>query len=799
MGHWMRPLLTDRDFDSNLAALIRFIRSEAPGSWNSFYEGDLGKVLIDAIAYDGAIQGYTIDMAALESFITEHRTRESQAHFCAQTGYHVRGATAAVIEAYCRTSSPPPAGTFYTIRKGTKVRSLNGLNWEVSKDYFVESGKMTPVRRLVGYGDVRGSVTSQDGVTSLVNALVCIRAGSSQAILTDSSGNRLSSEVGFRPASDGAILKLTSTLLNGVFTSPPDVTRDEYAIIAVSKLETDAYDGSVLYLDRVWDQDYDFIGKWVIENRNVELIQGESKTDSLTAPEAEADRIGWQVSTGFYPVIFSPTESVIQPGFFGNTLESGEQDSSGVDVIVDGELWRETSSLMFEQSSTKAFELKFDEVGRAQLKFGDGRFGALIPASASVVIKYRVGGGRDGNVPQGSFSASVSALSSGTDSPTAFLSNPYTVGRGGQNRETIEEAKKNLVRFIRTNDRAVGGSDYDYLASNFVDRLGGRIKFAKASLNSNTVPREQNVVWVYCWAEGVSGQLSAPNESLKRSLKDYLDRRKMICDEVVAVDGQITSVPLQLRYRFSRGVPATEVAEDLRSAINDVFASLTPGSTLQLSRLYEAVEAIPAIEAVDIMTPRDNVACHDSAILTNGIQPASLTSLTEAVSSSTLQLPVDDPSLFLVGGQICLFEYGREASSCLVESINGSNITIRAGTPLKSSYTTKAIVSNSDWEVVGWQYERPVNLFIVYDTPNGGRITSITENIRKQVTSYVDKVLRPETPLLRTTIEEIVSSIPGVTSFTVNLGSLDSTAEAIQSAPAEKTTINKLFINGIAF
>ena len=793
---------TGREFDTNLQALIDTIKKESPENWNSFYEGDLGKILLDLVAYDFSILSFTADMAAGESFIDTHRTAEAQQHFCSQIGYRIRGATAAVIELYCQSSFSPQSGQYYLIKKGQKLRSTSGLVWEVSKDYYIESGRFTPVTEVLRYGNLKGSTISSTGVVEKVDASVCIRSGSSQAILTDLDGDRLSSEVGFNVVSEGSVLKLTKTYdpVTKVFGPPPDSTRNEYAIIGVGKLPSDAYDKSVLFLDRPWDQNYDFIGQWVVENRNIEVTQGESFRESYEVPADLNERSNWSVKTAFYPVIFTERDNPVPSGFFGNALSGEGVTSTGVEVYVNGIQWEETSNLIFETPTSKVYQVTTDELGRASIKFGDGRFGRVLPSNSTVEIRYRVGGGKDGNVQQGSFNTAIQMDSSTGDLVTAFVSNPYTVGRGGQDRESMESVRSNLKNFIRANDRAVSSEDYDYLASNFVDSQGGRIKFAKSVLNTNMVPREQNIVWVYTWAEGVNGQLTKPNDILKRRLKDYLDLRKMLCDEVIVLDGPTKSVPVEFRYKYSSEADELETYEAVRAAVNGVFKSLLPGHQLSMSRLYEAVEAVSQVEWVSFYSPYENlIPPSEYTLLINSIQPAFRTSLTVPISRSDVSFVVADASYFVINGQISFFEFGKAATSAIISAISGNTITIRPETPLNDDYSTEAIVLNSDWYQMGWQYEKVVNVYVTYDTLNGGSLVHIGQQIKKAITDYFSRVIGVEEPVLRQTLNTLVSSISGITSYSVNLGSVDSQVDTVSMIPREKAVLGKITINGTDF
>lgn len=805
---------TGRDYDTNLQILKEFISSRAPESWNSFFESDLSKVILDVISYDHAMLSYIQDAQVLEGFIDTLRLRESLTHFTNLTGYNIRRNSAATIEVYAQAINPPLSG-YYFIKGGTPISSTNGIMWEVAEDTTISTNAFTPAKVVNRFGDIKATVFASTGTSHEVSGLIKIEQGSSLAVLVDYEGNRLPSEYGFSSnVGNGHILCLdnifdpsNSTISTASFTSAPDVTRNEFAVTSIGKFSYDVYDRSVLFLDRPWDGVANFIGKWHIENRSVPLIQGETKSETYVAPSSESDRKNWTIQATSYPVISSNTEKFIVSGLSSLTSNGGQL--SGVTVIVDGVVWNETSSLFFNVYDDNVYEVSFDQDDRVTIKFGDGIFGKMIPESSTVDITYRVGGGKEGNLPQNSFNYSLQLFESATGDPntqstsstSVLLSNPYTVGLGGQDRESLEQAKKNIVQFIRTNDRAVTVDDYAYLASNFTSSEAGRVKLAKGVLYKNTVPREQNIIWIYVWVEGLNGQLVPPTLRLKSYLLEYMNMRKLISDEVVIVDGITTNVPIRFFYKYSPDTSESVVSEKVYSAINEKFKKLLPGGTMHVSTLYEAVESVSEVDYVIFDFPvTDFKPSSENEILINTLQTPKSTSLITDCSIGQTSVVVDDSSIFDIGGVISIFQRGKEPTSAIVEGISDSVVTLRPETPLKNSYTANdAEVLNSDIDAIGWQLDLPVDLFVSYAPTSGTSAQNITTNIVKKLKEYFSFKLMPSQILLKSQVENIVASVNGVGGFRVNIGSVDSVAEVVSPSIKERVILRNLIINGKSF
>lgn len=789
---------TARDWDSNLEALIELVRIREPEKWTSLFDGDLGRVLLEAMAYNTTLLSYSADAHALESFIDTLRLRESATHFAALTSYQIRRGTVASVEAYAVANRTPPSGKKFRIRKGTKIVDKIGQPWEIARDYTVEDGYQTPVEEIFSYGDIKGRLATSNGVLQDVKALLKLEPGSAVGVLTNSAGERFDSAVNFTSrVGKGQILRLGAEWSNNAFGSPPPPQLDEYAIVDTGRYDYDLHPNSIIYLDRPWAGASTWIGKWAIESRSILLQQGEAKSETFTAPSVVEDRIRWTVSGTYYPVAMGSLEGVTPSG--ASSTSHTAVPNSGISVTINGILWRETRSLLFETPDALAYQVRFDELDKPTVMFGDGLFGAMIPESAVVRVSYRIGGGARGNITQNSLDTAIAVQTDTGDTAQVYLSNPYTVGRGGQDRETLQEIKRNIPKHVRANDRAVTVEDYSSLASNFVDAVAGRIKLAKGVLHKNLVPREQNIVWVYAWVEGSAGQLAAPSMELKQRLLDYLNARKMVTDEVVIVDGKSTPVPVEVRYCVEKWSDRVVARQKVQSAINAVFARMTPGTPLRLSALYEAVEALNEVKFCQFTHPkRDVIPSNEFELFYNPMQFPAETRLAAPVARGESTVTVEDGSIFYPQGIITIYETGKVPTAAVVSSITGNVVTLRHDITAQDNYSLDAFVSDSAYFPQDWQFERPVDLFISYAAGNATS-TLITESIIRKLKIYFSETLRPEEPLSRVTLQLLLRSIPNISTSDVRLHSIDGVSEQVVPSSSEKITLGVLSINNEVF
>ena len=754
---------TARDFDTNVATLIEVAKRSLPGQWTSFQDGDFGQALLELIAYDTSILSFVQDQQAKERFLVTATQYESAILFARQQGYRVRWGSPATIDVWAEATSGN--GLYNSrIKNGTPVVQSDGLLWEVVGNYEIPPGRVTPVRSVVSWGQISNGASP---------AYLKILPGASQATLVNSSGNRLPDTVSFegRGVGPGNILTLTGVLSDGVIGAPPDISNREFAVVDVGSYKTDLVNGGVLFLDRAWGNEVPFIGAFLIESRSISLMQGTTNEEVFQAPQS--DRENFLVTCSF-PGISSLSLDPVTPS--GSPLVT----SDGVGVAVNGQLWHETSSLSLEGPGSKTYETLVDGNKRLNVRFGDGIHGAVVPAGAAVAIKYRTSDGIAGNVKRGSFSAKLTA--SGI---SLQLTNPYNVGSGGRERESLHELKAAIISATRTNDRAVNLSDFESLAVSFRSRQFGCVSAVKVEKVPGVA--RNNVVKVSAWTRGNIGQLVQPSVGLMGDLRSYLTARAMVTDEVIVVAGRTFVLPVAVRYKFN-SVSPTEAYDGVRSAINDVFRSQSPGSELQLGDLYEAVEKLDFIDHCSFCYPTTSVPPVSGAYV-NSLSKHSSTTLTDPALNGSSGILVTDGTLFALRGPISVFELGKIPTTSIIEGVSANLIKLQFDMPTTDTYDNDfAVVVNSDYWAEGWSADLPVDLFIRIDSGSSGT----RELVERKLRDWFRWFVLPGRTLLKTDIEAVVRSVPNVLSATVSIGNPTSTAEHVLVGLEEKPVLSTI-------
>lgn len=229
--------------------------------------------------------------------------------------------------------------------------------------------------------------------------------------------------------------------------------------------------------------------------------------------------------------------------------------------------------------------VQFDEAEAAWVVFGDGVYGLRPPAGTNNVrARYRVGGGRAGNVAAGAI----------TDPRTAIplldaVTNPEPAA-GGSDPESLDHAVRFGPLAFRSGQRAVTLSDFVALAH----QAGGVAKVRARS-------RGWNRIDLFIAPEGDSVR-PAPDD-LKKRLVAFFEDKRMVGTSVHVEDPAGVPVDIALELVVEHHYSPEAVRREVEAAVRGLlaFANVDFGRPLYLSKVYEAVEALAGVQAVTVL------------------------------------------------------------------------------------------------------------------------------------------------------------------------------------------------------
>jgi predicted phage baseplate assembly protein len=256
---------------------------------------------------------------------------------------------------------------------------------------------------------------------------------------------------------------------------------------------------------------------------------------------------------------------------------------SGAEAVIDP--WTLQESLAFSREGQRDFAIEIDELDRATILFGDGKFGAIPPANLEIRATYRVGGGTQGNVGAGSIGTLVDALQLALLG--AKVTNPLPA-TGGADRESIGHAVSHAPRVFRSLKRAVTAQDYEALALDF--KGVGKVRAEHTNWNTVTL---------FVAPQG-GGQVS---DVLRANLLAYFEDKRPVSTTVEIADVDYVDIFVTAIVGVRPFYDVDAVHEAVRGAVGTLLAfdNVDFGRPIFLSKFYEAIEALSGVAFVTII------------------------------------------------------------------------------------------------------------------------------------------------------------------------------------------------------
>jgi hypothetical protein len=231
-------------------------------------------------------------------------------------------------------------------------------------------------------------------------------------------------------------------------------------------------------------------------------------------------------------------------------------------VFVNGLQWEQVDYFTDSQPRYE-FRLEFNSDYSAFVVFGNNQAGAIPSQGAEIQIVYRVGGGVIGNIVTGAGESQDTIAIDVFPFAIPVIFNNFTRGEFGFNGDTINDIRRKLPEYVRTQDRAVTGLDYKTLADQFASPYHGQVGKSVAALRNYGCAA--NIIDLYILAkEGEEGLTEASNE-LKVDIQEYMDEKKMMTDKLCIRDGVVILVDTTIDVVVSRSLRRFE--EDIRTRL----------------------------------------------------------------------------------------------------------------------------------------------------------------------------------------------------------------------------------------
>ena len=245
-----------------------------------------------------------------------------------------------------------------------------------------------------------------------------------------------------------------------------------------------------------------------------------------------------------------------------------------------------SGAIVTSRPDARDYYVQFDEAGVGFVVFGDGQYGhppKQPRTQDNVRATYVNGGGSAGNVPAGAIVEGPRSIASLTG-----VTNPLPAA-GGTDGEPIDHAVRFGPLSFRAGDRAVTLSDYVTLAM----QAGGVAKVRARTFGWNRVQ-------LYVAPEG--NVVTQPGDDLKKRITAYFETRRMVGTAVSVAGPKAVAIDIAVEVTAEHNFAALTVRDQVRQVVAGLlaFSEVDFGSALYLSKVYEAVEALDGVRAVNV-------------------------------------------------------------------------------------------------------------------------------------------------------------------------------------------------------
>jgi len=231
-------------------------------------------------------------------------------------------------------------------------------------------------------------------------------------------------------------------------------------------------------------------------------------------------------------------------------------------VWVDGTLWTKVDYFTVSQPKQE-YRVEWNSDYSVVVVFGNNRAGMIPSPGSQIRIEYRTGDGTQGNIIAGNTFQQPVSISVFPFGIPVNVTN-YTKGKFGYDGDGIEDIRRKLPEYLRTQDRAVTGLDFKTLTDQFASPYHGQTGKSVAVLRNYGCAA--NIVDLYVLTrEGTDGLVESSSE-FKAELQTYIDGLKMLTDVICIRDGVIVEVDVSIDVTANRSQRKFE--EEIKTRIN---------------------------------------------------------------------------------------------------------------------------------------------------------------------------------------------------------------------------------------
>jgi|7_EtaG_2_1085326.scaffolds.fasta_scaffold02388_3 hypothetical protein len=540
---------TSRDFDSIKRDLLEMARRYYPESYKDFSEASFGSLMVDSVAYIGDMLSFYMDYSVNESFMDTANEFNNIIRHAKQFGYkyHGRNSATGFIAIYvlvpASSSGLGPSTAYIPIlKKGAQFTSGEGGSY-----VLVEN---------VDFSDSR-------------NRTVVARTNSTTGLPTYYA------------------IKAYGRVISGTLTSETIEIGPYEPYISVTLSKRDVAE-VLSVLDTQGNEYYevDYLSQDVIYS---EIVNNNAQSDNVPS---------------LLKPISAPRRFVVERGRNSTSLQFGY----GSDSEISNPSVVEPSNVVLNMyGKDYTTDTAFDPSNLVKTdKFG------ISPANTTLTISYRVVSPSDtnssvatvNNVVRANFefpSTSATNKDSRNEVITSIECSNEEPIVGSVSLPSREELKRRSHDFFATQNRAVTKQDYEALVYN-MDKKFGTVKRCNVFRDDDSLKRNLNM---YVMSENSRGKLVLANNTVKRNLKVWLNKYRMLNDTIDILDAYIVNIGIDFVIIANESKNKFDVIESCLRKLREKSSTHNYiGEPFYISDIYSMLNRVDGV--VDVVSVNIN-------------------------------------------------------------------------------------------------------------------------------------------------------------------------------------------------
>ncbi len=545
-----KPLIkyTSRDFDSIKTDLVEHAKRYYPNSYNDFSDSSFGGLVMDSVAYVGDMLSFYLDFQTNESFLETSLDLNNIRRIASQMGYNYYGnpssygiATFYVLVPAASTGLGPDTNFIPIIKTGTRCRS--------------ESATFT----------LTEDVDFNDPSVEIVAARFDDNTGKPTEYAMRSFG-QIKSGVEFYTEIDvGEQIKFLKVRVS---------TAAVNEIISVFDSEGHQY--------------------YQVDNLSQEVVYLEQSNPNVTS---------------------DGVRSILKP-FIASRRFVVEQDQNG--TYLQFGYGSETQIDQFGLADPSQVVLKMngknyitDTAFDPNRFLGTDKFG-IAPENTTLKIIFGSNDSNDVNLPINGLieisnlkiefpnnitTPNISKQSGVISSAEVTNDSIITVERA---IPTPEEIKYRAYAVYSAQNRVVTKNDYEAYIYQMPRKFG---KVSRVNVVNDPSGINKRLA-MYVISKNNLGFFVNTNDTVKRNLKVWLNKNKMMSDQIDIFDARIINVGFNYKYNIESGFSKTQVQADVSAAVRELFEEkLYIGEPIYITKLYQTINRVQGVVDTLKVTP----------------------------------------------------------------------------------------------------------------------------------------------------------------------------------------------------